>query len=80
MLKSYRELTLYTYDLSTWKGTKTTLDNFCLAALETAQAADGTVYGEFYDRTASKELYELGTVDYRTQTRTTFGFTTRCMN
>lgn len=71
------ELTLYTYDLSTWKGTKTTLDNFCLAALETAQAADGTVYGEFYDRTASKELYELGTVDYRTQTRTTFGFTTR---
>lgn len=71
------ELTLYIYDLSTWEGTSKMYDNFSLAALETAQAADGTVYGEFYNSVASKEMYELGTVDYRTQTRTTFGYTTR---
>lgn len=71
------ELTLYTYDLNTWTGTSAMVDNFCLAALETAQAADGTVYGEFYDRSASNTMYELGTVDYRTQTRTTFGYTAR---
>lgn len=71
------ELTLYTYDLSTWEGTSQMYDDFSLAALETAQAADGTVYGEFYNSVASKETYELGTVDYRTRKRTTFGYTTR---
>lgn len=73
----YGELTLYDYDLSTWTGSGTSYDRFDLAALETAQAADGTVYGEFYNATASNTEYELGTVDYRTRTRTTFGKTSR---
>ena len=51
--------------------------DFSLAALETAQAKDGTVYGEFYNSTASNQQYELGTVDYRTRKRTAFGTTTR---
>ncbi|GAB6975643.1 hypothetical protein JCM15124A_05500 [Prevotella falsenii] len=71
------ELTLYTYDLSTWEGGGKSYDDFSLAALETAQAKDGTVYGEFYNSAAGNQQYELGTVDYRTRKRTTFGTTTR---
>lgn len=71
------ELTLYTYDLNTWEGSGKSYDDFSLAALETAQASDGTVYGEFYNSAASNQQYELGTVDYRTRQRTTFGHTTR---
>lgn len=71
------ELTLYDYDLSTWTGSGKSYDQFDLAALETAQAADGTVYGEFYNATASNTEYELGTVDYRTRTRTTIAKTSR---
>lgn len=71
------ELTLYTYDLSTWEGSGKNYNDFSLAALETAQATDGTVYGEFYNSTASNQQYELGTVDYRTRKRTAFGTTTR---
>ena len=37
------ELTLYTYDLSTWEGSGKNYNDFSLAALETAQATDGTV-------------------------------------
>ena len=40
-------------------------------AQETALAADGTVYGEFYKSDLSG--YEFGTVDYSTMTRTTIG-------
>jgi cleaved adhesin domain protein len=71
------DLTLYTYDLLTWQGSGTTYNDFSLAALETAQAKDGTVYGEFYNSTANNQQFELGTVDYRTRKRTTFGTTTR---
>ena len=71
------DLTLYTYDISTWKGNGQKYNDFSLAAIETAQAKDGTVYGEFYNSSASNKQYELGTVDYRTRTRTTFGTTTR---
>ena len=71
------ELTLYTYGLTTWEGSGKSYNDFSLAALETAQATDGTVYGEFYNSTASNQQYELGTVDYRTRKRTAFGTTTR---
>ena len=71
------ELTLYTYDLTTWKGSGKVYNDFSLAAIETAQAKDGTVYGEFYNSSASNQQYELGTVDYRTRKRTTFGTTSR---
>ncbi len=71
------ELTLYTYDLSTWEGSGKSYNDFSLVALEIAQAKDGTVYGEFYNSTASNQQYELGTVDYRTRKRTAFGTTTR---
>lgn len=42
-----------------------------LAAYETAQAKDGTVYGEFF----TSDLYglEYGIIDYDSQTRTTIG-------
>ena len=63
------DLTLYTYDISTWKGNGQKYNDFSLAAIETAQAKDGTVYGEFYNSSASNKQYELGTVDYRTRTR-----------
>lgn len=72
-----RELTLYTYDFSTWEGSGKSYNDFSLVALEIAQAKDGTVYGEFYNSTASNQQYELGTVDYRTRKRTAFGTTTR---
>ena len=42
------ELTLYTYDLSTWEGCGKSYNDFSLVALEIAQAKDGTLYGEFY--------------------------------
>lgn len=71
------ELTLYTYDLSTWEGCGKSYNDFSLVALEIAQAKDGTLYGEFYNSTASNQQYELGTVDYRTRKRTAFGTTTR---
>ena len=71
------DLTLYTYDLTTWTGSGQSYNDFSLAAIETAQAADGTVYGEFFNSRASNRQYELGTVDYRTQQRTTFGTTSR---
>ncbi len=45
------------------------LDDLSLIATETATADDGTVYGEFYNATATG--YELGVIDYNTMTRTT---------
>lgn len=64
------------YDLDTWTGTRTTLSTtgYRLLAVETAQAADGTVYGQFYNDDAS--AIEWGTVDYRTLTRTTIAAAT----
>jgi len=47
------------------------MDYLYLAATETAQAADGTVYGVFYS--ADGNSLEWGTVDYETCQRTTIG-------
>ena len=47
------------------------MDYLYLAATETAQAADGTVYGVFYS--AEGNSLEWGTVDYETCQRTTIG-------
>ena len=65
---------LYTTDTETGETTSETLDytqDLSLAAVETAQADDGTVYGEFYNSEGS--ALEWGTVDYSTKTRTTIG-------
>lgn len=66
----------YLYDTNTETG-ETTMENLDytrsinLAAVETAQASDGTVYGEFYS--PSGQSLEWGTVDYSTKERTTIG-------
>lgn len=63
---------IYTIDPETKEITYDVLDDPTLAALETAQASDGTVYGQFYaDPTFSNFVW--GTIDYRTLQRTTFG-------
>lgn len=65
---------LSTTDTSTGETTKESLDYSSylnLTAMETAQASDGTVYGEFYN--ADGSAMEWGTVDYATKTRTTIG-------
>lgn len=66
---------IYTFDMNTWEVIEADYpeNDFSLMALETAMAADGTVYGEFYNTDASGR--ELGTVDYANRTRTTFGTT-----
>ncbi len=51
------------------------LEDLSLIATETATADDGTVYGEFYNATATG--YELGVIDYNTMTRTTIGSLTQ---
>lgn len=68
----------YLYNTDTNTGTTTSeylsLDDASdvkLIATETAQAKDGTVYGEFYNE--SFDDYEWGIVDYSTKTRTTIG-------
>lgn len=68
---------LYDTDTQTGETTETELDFYSqlnLAATETAQAEDGTVYGEFY--TSDGSGHEWGTVDYRTQSRTTIATAT----
>lgn len=63
--------TLRSYDINTWE------ENFepiwvggvGMTAIETAQAVDGTVYGEFYNQNMTG--LEWGIVDYANQTRTT---------
>lgn len=47
------------------------ISDISLIATETATTANGTVYGEFYNATATG--YELGVVDYSTLKRTTIG-------
>lgn len=66
-----QQISFYDYDTKTWTGTSRTLDKsrMDLVALETAQAADGTVYGEFYNAEATG--LEWGVIDYETLTRTT---------
>lgn len=71
---------LYVYDTDTWQplaksddGLQNayTITDYSLIALETAQAQDGTVYGEFYS--ADLNAREWGIIDYEKQTRTTIG-------
>lgn len=62
---------LYDTDTSTGQTTMNTLNSSTdmgLAGVETAQAEDGTVYGEFYNSDAT--AYEWGTVDYATRKHT----------
>ncbi len=47
------------------------LDDISLIGTDLAVAFDGTVYGEFYNSTATG--YELGIIDYSTMTRSTIG-------
>lgn len=61
-------------NLETGECTIESLDDWSLIALETAQAADGTVYGEFY--TSDFSGVEFGVIDYNSRTRTTFGTST----
>lgn len=65
--------TLYAYDTETWEQTQPaqSLGAFNLIAMETAQAQDGTVYGQFLNSDVSK--LEYGVIDYENLTRTTFG-------
>lgn len=67
-------MNLYSYDFGTWEPTATngeSIDDYSLIAMETAQAQDGTTYGEFY--TADLTGIEYGTIDYAAKTRTTIG-------
>lgn len=70
---TYSGTSMYLYDTDTSTGTTTSTNknlsaNYNITALETAQASDGTVYGEFYNSTG--DGVEWGTVDYSTGTRT----------
>ena len=72
--------TLYKINTSTWtaEGDPVSLtlpDQINFVAIETAQATDGTTWGEF--RTSDENTYEIGTVDYAHMTRTTLSTTTR---
>ena len=64
------QLYISDYDTETWTGTskKYGQDHYDLVATETAQAEDGTVYGQFYNKSLNRR--ELGIVDYRTLKRT----------
>ena len=67
------EAYLYTYDTETWEmvDDPQQLDDFSLIASETAVAADGTVYGAFYNNEGTE--LELGVADYANMTRSTIG-------
>lgn len=62
-------VTIYDINADTWQASGTQMpDSSCdLLAIETAQATDGTVYGEFY--TKDMKGVTFGTVDYATRTR-----------
>lgn len=72
---------LYCYDINTWEpaaGNDTDMTDYLnLCATDVAQAADGTVYGQFY--TADFGSLEYGVADYANKTRTTIGTSTRKM-
>lgn len=68
--------TLYTYDATTWKLLNEDYDvDSRMIAFETAQALDGTVYGEFSDD--DETGMEIGKVNYETKSRTTIAKTSR---
>ncbi|MDY6131721.1 MAG: choice-of-anchor J domain-containing protein [Prevotella sp.] len=61
---------LYTIDTETWTlAGADYLQDFSLMAFETATAADGTIYGEFFS--ANGATKEIGVVDYLQKSRTT---------
>ena len=63
---------LYHYDTRTWeKKMEKRIEDYSLIAVETAVAADGTVYGCFLDADGVNK--ELGIVDYPNAKRTTIG-------
>lgn len=65
---------LLSYNISDWTPTETSGDSigdYSLIAFQTAQAQDGTVYGEFY--TADLQGHELGIINYKTLSRSTIG-------
>lgn len=70
---------IYSVDLKTFGNSaidaKSFTSDYKFIATATAQAVDGTVYGEFWQSasTVSDGGYEWGTVDYSTMTRTTIG-------
>lgn len=68
----YVFMTHYAFDTDTWEQVaEDDVEDYAMYARETAVAADGTVYGEFYD--SDLWNFELGVVDYNTLTRTTIG-------
>lgn len=72
--------TLHKINTDTWQAegeplSLTLPDQINFVAIETAQATNGTTWGEF--RTQDNNTYELGTVDYANMTRTTLSTTTR---
>lgn len=80
LISSWGNLHEYLFDTDTETGEtkQETLEpnsQINLAAVETAQADDGTVYGVFYSQDG--QSYEWGTVDYSTKTRTTIAPTTK---
>lgn len=62
---------LRSYDVNTWEEnfTPTIINGVTMTAVETAQAVDGTVYGEFYNESMSG--LQWGIVDYVNHTRST---------
>lgn len=68
---------LTVFDAKTWEYTRTQLPSnyYSLIATETAQAEDGTVWGEFYNSDFSK--LQIGTVDYSSMTQHIVGAAAR---
>lgn len=73
---AYGIVSAYLYDLDVETGALTSEDvtDYSLIATETAQASDGTVYGQFYD--SSFGSLQIGVIDYEAKTRTTIGTST----
>lgn len=73
----YRDIGLipmafYAYDIDTWEQVSAaSMKDYRIIALETAQATDGTVYGEFY--TADLKGMQWCVVDYKNQTQRVIG-------
>lgn len=63
---------LYAFDVNTWNQINTgntSMNDWSMAATETATSNDGTVYGLFYNSTLTG--FEWGVVDYAQKKRTT---------
>ncbi|MGI6222219.1 MAG: choice-of-anchor J domain-containing protein [Prevotella sp.] len=67
LFESLYKINAETWEMESYKD----LDDITLGAMETAQAQDGTVYGQFYNSDLTG--FEYGTIDYTTLQRTTIG-------